>query len=444
MSLYLQEELVASRLAPGSGPSDPPSSLTDPSRMIDLDEMLRASGGRLAPGAISLSASFVASLWQWRIAGIMPLVGRCSAPKESDGDAVRAAALEMDALSGGTLDAIRIEVRPEAAPIDQNTPPSLTCVDIPTSSRSRIDAPTKERMRGALFGLACGDSLGAPVENWPADKIARIHGPFRDFVSGRGWGPGYPTRETTFALLWFREFAYGRTVHLAEDRNRLAQALGRWVVGRPRDFGHLTRGILQGYLDDPPVIAALKAFDRAHRQTEFNGALSRAAAVGAALPFDLELRRTSAIAASVMTYPAAVCIASAVAVAEGVAAVIRGDSDPLDAARACVWEERTSAALDGIATGGWAPGTGDWAGHERGHPLKTLQSAFWAIRQTGTPEDVLIDLVHRGGDADTHASIAGALLGGRDGADALPARWRDRLRTNELVEDLIRRIAAGA
>ena len=39
----------------------------------------------------------------------------------------------------------------------------------------------------------------------------------------------------------------------------------------------------------------------------------------------------------------------------------------------------------------------------------------------------MIDVASRGGDADTNAAIVGALLGARDGADAIPAAWRARV-----------------
>jgi ADP-ribosylglycohydrolase len=39
-------------------------------------------------------------------------------------------------------------------------------------------------------------------------------------------------------------------------------------------------------------------------------------------------------------------------------------------------------------------------------------------------EAALIDVVNRGGDADTNGAITGALLGARHGAAAIPDRWR--------------------
>jgi hypothetical protein len=41
--------------------------------------------------------------------------------------------------------------------------------------------------------------------------------------------------------------------------------------------------------------------------------------------------------------------------------------------------------------------------------------------------DGLADTIARGGDTDTNAAIAGALLGALHSADAFPQRWVDRL-----------------
>jgi ADP-ribosyl-[dinitrogen reductase] hydrolase len=422
--IWLRRELLASRL----GAEEP---LPRVIRWIDLDEGLLLAGATLEPGKVGLPPDWIARVCRWRIAGLRPLVATCTLGPETSPAVGMEAALELDGLTGGCLDAIRI-LLPHPIPAMQTEGVAAT-----QGLAFRGSQDAAERMRGALLGLAVGDSLGAPVENMAADKIADRYGPFRDFVSGHGWGPGYPTRETIFALSWFRELANGNTVHTPEDRDRLARVLARWVVGRPRDFGHLTRAILQAYLEHPPLPAARIIWERAGRRPEFNAALSRAAAVGIALADEQELRWTSAIVASAMTHPAPVCIASAMAVAEGAAAAVRGE-DPLDAARGVVWDERTAESLEEVARG-WAPGGPTWNSHGRSHPLKTLRAAFWAVRQPGGFEEVLLDLIHRGGDADTHGAVAGALLGARDGPDAIPGRWLEGLVVRDLIGLLVRR-----
>lgn len=53
--------------------------------------------------------------------------------------------------------------------------------------------------------------------------------------------------------------------------------------------------------------------------------------------------------------------------------------------------------------------------------------AFWHASHTPTWRSALVDVASRGGDADTNGAIAGALLGARDGAGAIPAEWVERV-----------------
>jgi ADP-ribosylglycohydrolase len=49
-------------------------------------------------------------------------------------------------------------------------------------------------------------------------------------------------------------------------------------------------------------------------------------------------------------------------------------------------------------------------------------------------EDGLRSVVGLGGDSDTNAAVAGALLGALHGARGIPADWLDRLAEREAIE----------
>jgi hypothetical protein len=60
---------------------------------------------------------------------------------------------------------------------------------------------------------------------------------------------------------------------------------------------------------------------------------------------------------------------------------------------------------------------------QMGWVLIALRNAFHHLN-AGTPiEAALIETVGAGGDTDTNAAIAGALLGAADGRASLPGRW---------------------
>jgi ADP-ribosylglycohydrolase len=53
--------------------------------------------------------------------------------------------------------------------------------------------------------------------------------------------------------------------------------------------------------------------------------------------------------------------------------------------------------------------------------------ALWELAHAPSFEAGLIDVVNRGGDADTNGAIAGALLGAHHGAKAIPKAWGERV-----------------
>jgi ADP-ribosylglycohydrolase len=57
-----------------------------------------------------------------------------------------------------------------------------------------------DRIRGALFGLACGDALGAPVEFMDAPAVRDRYGTLRDMLGGGLWAPGEWTDDTGMTL----------------------------------------------------------------------------------------------------------------------------------------------------------------------------------------------------------------------------------------------------
>jgi ADP-ribosylglycohydrolase len=79
---------------------------------------------------------------------------------------------------------------------------------------------------------------------------------------------------------------------------------------------------------------------------------------------------------------------------------------------------------------------------EAGFVIHCVEIAFWFVAHDWTLEESLIYLVHAGGDTDTNAAVAGALLGARYGETALPPRWMDQLvgaqGIGKLAENLVR------
>jgi hypothetical protein len=63
-------------------------------------------------------------------------------------------------------------------------------------------------------------------------------------------------------------------------------------------------------------------------------------------------------------------------------------------------------------------------GGEQGWVRVALQNAFFELLHAPSLEEGVVRTVRRGGDTDTNAAIAGALLGAVHGRAAVPAQWR--------------------
>jgi len=80
---------------------------------------------------------------------------------------------------------------------------------------------------------------------------------------------------------------------------------------------------------------------------------------------------------------------------------------------------------------------------EAGYVVHCVEIAFWFAMHDRSLEEALIALAQAGGDTDTNAAVAGALLGARYGDVALPPRWIDRITGVQGIAQLAERLVSG-
>ena len=62
-----------------------------------------------------------------------------------------------------------------------------------------------------------------------------------------------------------------------------------------------------------------------------------------------------------------------------------------------------------------------------GYTLRTLGAALWAYWHATSYKEGILKIVLSGGDADTNAAVAGAILGAKFGICHIPDEWKDGL-----------------
>ena len=103
--------------------------------------------------------------------------------------------------------------------------------------------------------------------------------------------------------------------------------------------------------------------------------------------------------------------------------------------------------LDAVAAGRSVPPGIDWLlcdHHIIAHTLLAMQAGLWAAVTPLGFEEALVAMVSAGGDADTNAAVAGAVLGARYGASAIPQRWQNCIPQRERITGLADSLAGMA
>ena len=296
-----------------------------------------------------------------------------------------------------------------------------------------------ERAQGAILGLALGDALGAPFE---FRGRADVPEPLPAFeLPWMGLPAGTWTDDTAMARnLWTSLLDRGGALDLDDV---LARHLA-WLETSPPDVGNLTRRVLSGYRDGDPDAALTYWRTRGPEVSAGNGSVMYCAPLGVVRALEPERLLVEAPALSALTHWDERCRTACLAVTLAVAGLVRGESAG-DAVRAAV------AALVGRDGGEELEHLVDAAGRSRsldgpdmGFCLFAAGIALQVVVEAASFEEGLRDVVSLGGDTDTNAAVAGALLGAREGLGAVPAGWLDRLAEREALTAEAAAVAALA
>jgi ADP-ribosylglycohydrolase/fructose-1,6-bisphosphatase/inositol monophosphatase family enzyme len=263
----------------------------------------------------------------------------------------------------------------------------------------RKDHPNLARAQGCLLGQVIGDSLGSRVELKTAAEIqAQFPDGVRDLADAGVYHTiaGQPTDDSEMALALARTLVrQGRF-----DRDKVLDAYRDWLQTRPIDIGETTeRGLLGLHTTE----------------SESNGSLMRVSPIGIWAAGDPARAAAAARADSALTHPNPVCVESCAAFCAAISVAVAGASrdEMMKTALA-----HCSGAAQQAIRGNARPE--DFA---RGWVITALQNAFYQLARCSSVEEALVSTVGRGGDTDTNAAIAGALLGSFFGRQAFPSRW---------------------
>lgn len=286
-----------------------------------------------------------------------------------------------------------------------------------------------DRVVGSVLGLALGDALGAPFEFL---RSRNVPDPLPAFeLEWLGRPPGSTTDDTAMARNLVRSLA----ARGGFDAGDLVARHLEWFRSEPPDVGTLVGRVLRRVERGEDAAAAARAIwsERGPEVSAGNGSVMYCAPLGLAYAHRPDELHELATELSALTHHDGRCRTACLAVTLAVAALIRGDPAE-DAARSAL---TTVEELDGgeeleflVEVAGSSRAID---GPDQGFCLFTAGVALQALVSGGDADTQLRRVVSLGGDADTNAAVAGALLGARDGTPGFPTAWLDRLEDADAI-----------
>jgi ADP-ribosylglycohydrolase len=320
---------------------------------------------------------------------------------------------------------------------------------------------------GTIFGGAIGDCLGVGVEFvdgslakcWFPEPIDATWSHPRITRHNHRFLRGTPTDDTSQALLILRALVAGNAARPAPDGvavfahegvivdvTAFAARLKDWVEHGHSEHkqpcglgcGKATYQTLSHpQFDTDPIAAAVAVWEKSGRASAANGSVMRVSTSGAFAFWDEQIVSLVADKFGRATHPDPRCVLATNAAARLIARLLQARSG----IRAAVDIDATIAEVRAEV-----PGIEEHAAEvDRyiaaktleelelsgngliGYCLKTFGCALWALRYAASFEDGIARIIREGGDSDTNASAAGALLGAKFGFAALPKDFVDHL-----------------
>ncbi len=293
----------------------------------------------------------------------------------------------------------------------------------------------ESKLRGYLFGTACADALGRPVEHLTLEQIKKKYGEkgILELPPDSPW-----TDDTQLMLVLARGLLRGAELELPELMGKIAEELILWLDEPDLGAGATTRG------------AALSLKDGIHWSksgisSKTCGSLMRAGILGFIYRNDPQKLVKVALISGRITHSHPVSDAASIAGAYAVKLALDGVEpekmlEPLLEVTEGISQEFTDALEVSYEIS--HSGMGD------GEALKKLGQGWYAdetfalayfctLRYPKDYKKAVQTAVNITGDSDSVASVAGGILGARLGIEAIPVSWVEALKEKEKLEGIV-------
>ncbi len=288
----------------------------------------------------------------------------------------------------------------------------------------------EDRLKGCLFGLACGDAVGTTVEF----KRRGTFEPMTDMVGG---GPfnlekGQWTDDTSMALCLAQSLVEKNSFDAQDQIEKYCQWANSGYMssnGKCFDIGNTVRSALTKFKETgEPFSGATDKYSSG------NGSIMRLAPIpifyhsdyGKAIHFAGESSRT--------THGSLLCIESCRLMCDLILnAFVAEDKDEI--LKNTSYEPTTKEVM-ALKHGEFSSKSyEDMTGS--GYVIDSLETALWCFFNSKSFKEAILLSVNVGNDADTTAAVCGQIAGAFYGLEGIPKDWRESITMKSEIESLL-------
>jgi ADP-ribosyl-[dinitrogen reductase] hydrolase len=292
-----------------------------------------------------------------------------------------------------------------------------------------ITATLQNRYRGALLGLAAGDSLGTTLEFKPGTFAA-----ITDMVGGGPFNlqPGQWTDDCSMALCLAESLV---SCHGFDEYDQMRRYVRWWddgylsSTGRCFDIGITVSGALSKYLQTGNPFAG-----STDPRSAGNGSLMRLAPIALAYRSNVNLAIHYANESSRTTHAAPAALDACRYYVALILGALNGRSKD-ELLSPGFYAGQLVPEIAEIAAGSYKRKNPP-AIAGTGYVVRSLEAALWSFYRSDTFEKGALLAANLGDDADTTAAVYGQLAGAFYGLDSIPAGWLEKLAMRDFIGEM--------
>ena len=296
-----------------------------------------------------------------------------------------------------------------------------------------------DKIKGTIYGQAIGDALGLGTEGMTYEDMAWKYPNgityYNDIFQDRHrkrWKIGDWTDDTDMMLCIADAVIEDKGVNYLHIVKKFLD----WLNGEPMGIGAHTYHVLTfPEYKDKPFEASQMVWKMSKYQSAANGGLMRTSIVG------LFPKAVEECAANIcrLTHYDPRCVGSCVIVSKLIHALVYGQLLPSYSqmiAEGRIFDDRIEEYIV-LARQDDIDALELQEDNSMGYTLRTLAAGLWAYWHANSFKEGLLAVVRAGGDADTNAAVACAILGAKFGFKAIPTEYVEGLLYREQLDKVI-------